>query len=67
MKSIEIPLPLLATVAATRGILGLGVGLLLADALPPERRRTLGWALVAFGAVSTLPLAADVIGRLRAR
>ena len=67
MKSVELPIPLLATVAVTRGLFGLGVGLLLADAMPPERRRTLGWTLVALGALSTLPLGANVIGRMRAR
>jgi hypothetical protein len=67
MKSIELPVPLLGAVAATRGMLGMGAGLLLAPSLPARRRRTVGWTLLAVGILSTLPLAANVIARWRER
>jgi hypothetical protein len=63
MKTVDLPIPLLGAVAATRGMLGFGAGLLLAEHLPAARRRTVGWTLLAIGAVSTIPLAAGVLAR----
>jgi hypothetical protein len=65
MRSIELPLPLLGAVAATRGMLGMGAGLLIGRSLRESHRKRIGWALVAIGALSTLPLALDVISRIR--
>jgi len=67
MKSIAVPIPFIGAVAATRGMLGLGAGLLLAQSLSDRRRTTVGWTLVAIGVLSTLPLAAHVISRWRDR
>jgi hypothetical protein len=44
-------------IAATRGLLGAGLGLLLADKLDANTRKAVGWTLAAVGALSTLPLA----------
>ncbi len=63
MKDVEISLTELKLIAVTRGMLGAGIGLLLADTLSPERRRTAGWTLLLIGVVSTIPLAASVIGK----
>jgi hypothetical protein len=63
MKDRIVSLPEIALIAATRGIAGAGVGLLLADRLDAPRRRTLGWTLLAVGALSTIPLAADLLCR----
>jgi hypothetical protein len=60
MITTELRLPELALVAGTRGLLGAGIGLLLADRLADDRRRNLGWTLVAIGALTTLPLIALV-------
>jgi len=65
MKTIALPVPLLGAIAATRGMLGMGAGLLLAQSLSERHRANVGWALVAVGVVSTLPLAAFVISRWR--
>lgn len=65
MKSIALPVPFIGAVAATRAMLGLGAGLLLARSLSDRRRTTVGWALLAVGVLSTLPLAAHVISRWR--
>ena len=65
MKLIALPVPFLGAVAATRGMLGMGAGLLLAPSLSDRRRTTVGWALVAVGVLSTLPLAAHVFSRWR--
>jgi hypothetical protein len=65
MRETRISLPELALVAGTRALLGAGIGLLLADRLPEDRRRTVGWTLLLVGAATTVPLAFDVLGKSR--
>jgi hypothetical protein len=65
MRETRITLPELALVASTRAALGAGLGLLLADQLSEGQRRAVGWTLLLFGALSTVPLAFEVLGRLR--
>ncbi len=65
MRNLEIPLHELAFVAATRGMAGAGLGLLLADYIAPETRRPVGWTLLAIGALSTIPIAVSLIGNSR--
>ena len=55
MRTVTLPLPVFGFVVATRAALAAGVGLIVADRLPPERRRIVGLALIAFGAASTVP------------
>jgi hypothetical protein len=50
-------------IAGTRAALGAGVALLLADRLNPDQRRAAGWTLLLVGALSTIPLAAEVLFR----
>ncbi len=59
-KTKEVALPTLAAIAATRGMLGFGAGLLLSRKIPRARRSKVGWALFGIGALSTLPLARQV-------
>src|SRR5437763_12327141 len=68
MRETQVTLPELALIAGTRVALGAGLGLLLADRWPAEQRRAIGWTLFLFGALSTVPLALEVLGgnRLRA-
>jgi len=63
MRDARITLPELALIAGTRAVLGAGVGLLLADRLSRGPRRAVGWTLVAVGALSTIPLALEVLGQ----
>ena len=67
MRNIDIPLHELAFVAGTRGIAGAGLGLLLADFLKPEARKSVGWTLVAIGAITTIPIAVSLIRQSRPR
>ena len=62
MRNATLALPTLATLAATRGMLGAGLGLLLGERLPRRKRRMLGKALLAVGIASTIPLAVTVFG-----
>lgn len=50
-------------IAATRGMLGAGIGLLLAGKLSDDQRRAVGATLVLVGAVTTIPLALRVFGQ----
>jgi len=59
-KETTLTLPKIGMIAGTRGMLGTGIGLLIADRLNAQRRKTVGWALFAVGALSTIPLAFEV-------
>jgi len=63
MKHRNLTIPEIAQIAGTRIILGVGIGLLLADKLHRERRRDIGWTLLAVGALSTIPIVANVLNK----
>jgi hypothetical protein len=63
MFTTELPFPELALVVGTRGLLGAGLGLLLAGQVNADQRRAVGWTLVVIGVVTTIPLALMVINR----
>ena len=65
MKKAELTLPEVALIGGTRVLLGAGIALLLAGRLGRGRRRAVGWTLFLVGAISTIPLAADVLGKRR--
>ena len=65
MIATELRLPELALLAGTRGMLGAGVGLLVADKLSEDKRQAIGWTLVAIGVLTTIPLAMMVFSRRR--
>ncbi len=65
MRETQLTFPELGLIAATRGILGAGVALLLAGPIPEGQRKTVGWTLFSIGAISTIPLALTVFGRSR--
>ena len=65
MRKAELTLPEIALIGGTRGMLGAGVALLLADKLGRSQRRAIGWTLFLVGAVSTIPLAMNVFSKRR--
>ena len=65
MKTMILDAPVFAFVVATRAALAGGIGLLLSERLSAERRRALGTALVAIGAVTTIPAAYSMVRGLR--
>jgi len=65
MKRTELTMPELALIAGTRGILGAGVALLLANKLSQGEQKAVGWTLFLIGAISTIPLAIEVISKRR--
>jgi hypothetical protein len=55
-----LTVPEIALIAATRGAIGFGAGLLLADKLRLAKRKALGWSLFLSGLASTIPIAMHV-------
>jgi hypothetical protein len=66
MRERRVTLPELTLVAGTRVLLGLGIGLLIADSFKLDERKAVGWTLVLVGALSTIPLALEVLGKTEA-
>ncbi|HLX62061.1 MAG TPA: hypothetical protein VKX17_12335 [Planctomycetota bacterium] len=62
MTHYNVTLPEIGLIAGTRGLLGAGIGLLLASKLDEKQRKAVGWALVGVGAATTIPLLLEVIG-----
>jgi hypothetical protein len=65
MRETRVTLPELALIGGTRAALGAGIALLLADRLPVDQRRAVGWSLLLFGVLTTIPLAFEVLGGRR--
>ena len=65
MRKAELTLPEIALIGGTRGLLGAGVALLLSDRLNVGQRKAVGWALFLIGAITTIPLAVDVLSKRR--
>jgi len=65
MKSANLPIPEIGAIALTRGLLGAGIGLLVANRIRPRMRRQFGIPLLVVGVVSTIPLVYDVFRRAK--
>jgi hypothetical protein len=61
MQRRPLSLPEIGLIAGTRAALGAGIGLLIADRLEPEARRAVGWTLFAVGAITTVPILAQLL------
>jgi hypothetical protein len=55
MKNLELNIPTLGFVIATRAMLGAGIGLLLSDRIPAAQRKAIALTLIGVGAVTTIP------------
>ena len=63
MRDPDLSFPELLFIVGTRAALAAGVALLFSDRLSRSVRHALGCALVAVGAVTTIPAAMAVLGR----
>lgn len=63
MKQRGLTFPELGLIAGTRVAFGVGLGLLFADKLSKDARRGAAFALLAFGALTTIPIVADILGK----
>jgi putative Ca2+/H+ antiporter (TMEM165/GDT1 family) len=64
IKRVELPGPEIGILAATRAMLGAGVGLLVAEKLSEHQRKVIGRTLFMIGALSTIPLVKDIVRRM---
>jgi hypothetical protein len=65
MMQRTISAPEIALIGGTRVALGMGIGLLLSGRLSRDQRKAAGLALTMVGALTTIPLAVQVINRSR--
>lgn len=65
MRKVNLPLPELGAIAATRGMLGAGAALLMGKRMPHRRRKEVGIAMLAVGILATVPLVIDLVRRLK--
>jgi hypothetical protein len=63
MRKVQLPVPKILFIAATRGLLGLGAGLLAGAKLRRRKRRRIALTLIAIGALTTIPAAYMIFGR----
>jgi hypothetical protein len=63
MSERGFTIPEIILIAGTRAALGAGLGLLIAGKLSRDVRKGAGWALLAVGALSTIPLVVAVVSK----
>lgn len=63
MKTATLALPEIAGIAVTRAILGVGIGLWMADTLARNQRRKISLACIVTGVLTTIPAAMRVFGQ----
>ena len=66
MKTVALSIPELFLLIGTRVLLGAGVALLIAKRLTDQQRVTAGTVLAGIGLLTTVPLAFEVLGKLKA-
>jgi hypothetical protein len=63
MRNPQVTFPEVMFIVGTRAALAAGAALLVADRLSRSQRRSIGAALLAVGAVTTIPAAMALFGR----
>jgi hypothetical protein len=58
-----LTIPEIMLIAGTRVALGAGLGLLISDRLNKDQRKGAGWALLAVGVLTTIPIARGVLAK----
>jgi len=63
MREHTLTIPEIVILAGTRVAFGAGLGLLLADKLSPDTRKGAACALLAVGALSTIPIVVGILAK----
>ena len=58
-----VTIPEVMLIAGTRVALGIGIGLLISDQLNDDQRKAAGWALLAVGVLTTIPIVMRVLAK----
>ena len=61
IKTKTLTIPEIALIGGTRVALGMGLGLLVSEKISRDARKGAGWALLAIGVLTTVPLAMQVL------
>jgi hypothetical protein len=62
MNRTPLSIPEIALIAGTRAAAGAGIALLFADRFKnSDQRRAVGWTLLAVGAITTVPIAIQLL------
>ena len=61
MRERGLTIPEIILIGGTRVALGVGIGLLAANRFSIDERKGAGWALVAVGAVTTIPIVINIL------
>jgi EamA domain-containing membrane protein RarD len=62
MRERQLSIADIFLIGGTRVALGIGIGLLISERFNQDQRKAAGWSLLAMGAVTTIPLAINVVG-----
>ena len=63
MRQRGLTIPEIMLIGGTRVALGVGVGLLLSDRVKDGQRKGAGWALLAVGALTTIPIVVGLMNK----
>jgi hypothetical protein len=63
MHEKTLTIPEIILIAGTRVALGAGLGLLLGEKLSRDMRKGAGWALLAVGALTSIPIVVGVVSK----
>lgn len=63
MRERSLTLPEIFLIGGTRVAFGAGLAMLFGSKLSRDARRAAGWTLFAVGALSTIPLALQILGK----
>ena len=63
MKENTLTVPEIGFIAGTRVALGIGIGLLISSGLNKDQRKGAGTALLAVGALTTIPILMRIFGK----
>jgi hypothetical protein len=63
MRERGLTIPEIMFIGGTRVALGVGVGLLLAEKFNKDERKGAGWALLAVGALTTVPIVMNILAK----
>ena len=58
-----VTIPEVMLIAGTRVALGIGIGLLISDRLNEDQRKAAGWALLAVGVMTTIPIVRGLLAK----
>jgi hypothetical protein len=58
-----LTIPEIMLIGGTRVALGVGLGLLISDRLNEDQRKAAGWALLAVGVLTTIPIVTGVLAK----